>query len=626
MDRARYTELFLNEGREHLTTCSQLLVQLEQAPKELEPVHGLFRAVHTLKGMAATMGYSQVTDLSHRMESVLDQVRRGDRRVSAELIDALLDTVDALESGIESAALGHDAELDFREVLAPLLPTEPRKRVRKRAPEKGLPPARKPKPSTAQLAVQVVIDPRSPMRGARAALILENIRALGRVSGVEPPSSELERDVFAGEFSFQLATDASAEVAAESVRKVGDVHAVSCEPVARSTPAATGARAGAVASPTVRVDLRRLDTLMNQVGELVVARNRLTALIPPGGDGEVVAIVAKIGRLVTEFQAEVILARMTPVAEVFERFPRAVRDLARVVGKEVSLEVEGSHIEVDRSILDQIGEPLLHLLRNAVDHGIEPPQARSEAGKPRMGQLSLVASRERNSVVFRVTDDGRGIDRAAILQKAKRDGVVAESAEGLADEQLLDVLGRAGFSTAEKVTSVSGRGVGVDVVLTRIRSLGGSVEIQSEAGRGTAVILRLPLTVVLLRALLARAGEERYVVPVTYVAETVYVDGRSLTELNGREAVVLRDEVIPTVRLRELVGLNGNVRAATRQPCVVLEVGTRRVALVVDALLGQEEIVVEPFDPPSGTPAVFSGATILSDGVPSLIIDAAAIT
>jgi two-component system chemotaxis sensor kinase CheA len=625
MDRARYTELFLNEGREHLTTCSQLLVQLEQVPTELEPVHGLFRAVHTLKGMAATMGYSQVTDLSHHMESVLDQVRRGDQQVSPELIDALLDTVDALESGIESAADGHDAELDFREVLARLLPTEPRNRIPEGASQQESSSAPELKPA-AQLTVQVTIDPRSPMRGARAALILERIRTLGRVSGVVPPSNDLEREAFAGEFSFQLASDATAEAVAELVRQAGDVRDVRCEPVARSTPSATVARAGALAAPTVRVDLRRLDNLMNQVGELVVARNRLTALIPPGGEGETPAIVAKIGRLVTEFQAEVILARMTPVAEVFERFPRAVRDLARVVGKEVSLEVEGGHIEVDRSILDQIGEPLLHLLRNAVDHGIEPPQVRSEAGKPPMGHLSLVASRERNSVVFRVTDDGRGIDRAAILEKAKHEGMVAESAEHLPDEQLLDVLGRAGFSTAERVTSVSGRGVGVDVVLTRIRSLGGSVEIRSEVGHGTTVTLRLPLTVVLLRALLARAGEERYVVPVTYVAETVYVDGRSLTELNGREAMVLRDEVIPTVRLSALVGLNGKARAAARQPCVVLEVGARRVALVVDALLGQEEIVVEPFDPPSGTPAVFSGATILSDGVPSLIIDAAAIT
>lgn len=623
MDRARYTELFLNEGREHLTTCAQLLVELERAPEELEPVHGLFRAVHTLKGMAATMGYSRVTDLSHQMETVLDEVRRGDRAVSPELIDALLHTVDALESGIESAASGHDAELDFGAAAKRLQRKRPRKRSRARGRTPDFTPTDQ--PDAPAMSVRVVLDPRSPMRGARAAVVIARIRALGKVSGMKPPASDFERDAFGGEFSFQLASNELPEAVAERIRAVGDVAQVDCEPVVRGKPSTTATRAGAPA-PTVRVDLRRLDNLMNQVGELVVARNRLTTLIPPGGEGELAATVAKIGRLVAEFQAEVLLARMTPVAEVFERFPRAVRDLARVVGKEVSLEVEGSHIEVDRSILDQIGEPLLHLLRNAVDHGIEPPDMRDELGKPRVGQLSLVATRERNSVIFRVRDDGRGIDRAAILDKAKREGVLPESVESLEDEQLLEVLGRAGFSTAQNVTSVSGRGVGVDVVLTRIRSLGGSVEIESEVGRGTVVTLRMPLTVVLLRALLARAGEERYVIPVTYVAETVFVDRGSLTELNGREAVVLRDEVIPTVRLSDLVGLDGNGRARLRQPCVILEVGTRRTALVVDALLGQEEIVVEPFDPPRGTPAVFSGATILSDGVPSLIVDAAAVT
>ncbi len=250
--------------------------------------------------------------------------------MSAELIDALLHTVDALDSGIESAALGHDAELDFREILERLLPKQPRKRTRKRVSKGGSPPAAERKPGTPVLSVRVVIDPRSPMRGARAALIL-----VGQVSGVEPPSSEFERDVFAGAFSYQLVSDVPAEVVADQVRKAGDVASVSCEPLVRGMPSTITARAGTVPSQTVRVDRRRLDNLMNQVGELVVARNRLTGLIPPGGEGELAAAVAKIGRLVTEFQTEVILARMTPVAEIFGRFPRTVRDLARVVGKEV---------------------------------------------------------------------------------------------------------------------------------------------------------------------------------------------------------------------------------------------------------------------------------------------------
>jgi len=620
MDRARYTDLFLTEGREHLVTCAHLLLELEQAPRDPEPVHGLFRAIHTLKGMAATMGYSQVTDLSHQMETVLDAVRQGKRRVNRPLVDVLLETVDALTAGIETAAQGQDAELDYRDILARL---NTRPRARKPASDDAAAPNDKPAP--AGLWVAVTIDPAAPMRGGRAMVLLREAEALGVVSGVHPSVSELERESFTGQFGFHLASDAAPAAIAARLRTVGDVLEVTCEPRPRGrvAPGTADRHAATPSSPTVRIDRRRLDALMNQVGELVVTKNRLASLAAAHG-GELSAAVDRMARLVSEMQAEVTLARLTPVAEVFDRFPRMVRDLARVMRKEVSLNVEGRHIEVDRSILEQIGEPLLHLLRNAIDHGIESVDARVRAGKPRAGQLSLIAARERNSVTFEVRDDGAGIDRAAILEKARREGSVAESVTSLTDEQLLEVLGRPGFSTAERVTSVSGRGVGVDVVLTRIRALGGSVEIRSEVGHGTSVTLRLPLTVVLLRALLARVGEERYVIPVTHVAETVFLDSRSATTLNGRQALKLRDQAIPTVRLRELAGFPEEPTPA-RQPCVVFEVGTRRTALVVDALLGQEEIVVEPFEPPSGTPAVFSGATILSDGVPSLILDAAAV-
>jgi two-component system chemotaxis sensor kinase CheA len=620
MGRARYTDLFLTEGREHLVACAQLLVELEQAPRDLDPVHGLFRAIHTLKGMAATMGYSQVTDLSHQMETVLDAVRLGERRVNRPLIDVLLETVDALTAGIEWAAQGRDAELDFQDLLARL---NKRPRTRKRASNDASAPKNTPLPNG--MWIEVVIDPAAPMRGGRAAVLLREAGALGAVSEVTPSASELERESFTGRLGFHLASDAAPAAIAARLRTVGDVLEVTCEPRSpgREAPGAGERNAADPSIPTVRVDRRRLDALMNQVGELVVTKNRLASLAAAGG-GELAAAVDKMARLVSEMQAEVMLARLTPVAEVFDRFPRMVRDLSRVVDKEVSLNVEGRHIEVDRSILEQIGEPLLHLLRNAIDHGIESAGARKKAGKPRAGQLSLIAARERNSVTFEVRDDGAGIDRAAILTKAKQEGSVADSVTSLTDEQLLEVLGRPGFSTAKRVTSVSGRGVGVDVVLTRIRPLGGSVEIRSEVGRGTSVTLRLPLTVVLLRALVARVGEERYVIPVTHVAETVFLDSRSATTLDGRHALNLRDEAIPTVRLRDLAGFPDEP-SPTRQPCVVFEVGTRRTALVVDALLGQEEIVVEPFQPPSGTPAVFAGATILADGSPSLILDAAAV-
>lgn len=315
---------------------------------------------------------------------------------------------------------------------------------------------------------------------------------------------------------------------------------------------------------------------------------------------------------------------MTPVWQVFDRFPRAVRDLARQLGKQVRFEMEGEGIELDRAILDELGDPLLHLLRNAVDHGLETPEERQRQGKLAEGKLLLSAEREHSSVAIRIQDDGRGIDRRAILAKAKREGQVGPEVEQLSDDLLLKILGRPGFSTAQQVSSVSGRGVGIDVVLTRVRAHGGAVEISTTPGRGTTFTMRLPLTLAILRVLTARVGDERYLLPLSYVAETVEFDQQPATEVNGREAIVLRERVIPTVHLRALLGVDAG-EIPPRRPGLVLEVGDRRSAVVVDALMGQQEVVVEPFDAPRGTPPLFSGATILADGTPALILDAAAL-
>jgi two-component system chemotaxis sensor kinase CheA len=331
-----------------------------------------------------------------------------------------------------------------------------------------------------------------------------------------------------------------------------------------------------------------------------------------------------MGRQVGELQAELLAARMTPVAELFDRFPRVVRDLARDLGRRVRLETDGSDIEVDRAVLEELGDPLVHLVRNAIDHGIEPPRDRVKAGKTAEGRLRLSASRERNSVAIRVADDGRGIDRSKILAKAKADGLVDAAAETLADDQLLRILSRSGFSTAAVVSGVSGRGVGVDVVMTRIRQLGGAVELVTEAGQGTAFVLRVPLTLAIVRSLLVQVGAERYVVPLNYVSETIEFSATPVTALGDREALVIREQPVPTVHLHRLLNIAGAATAG-RRPVLVVQVGERRSALVVDALLGQQEIVVEPFDAPRGMPGWFSGATILADGAPALILDAAAL-
>jgi two-component system chemotaxis sensor kinase CheA len=305
---------------------------------------------------------------------------------------------------------------------------------------------------------------------------------------------------------------------------------------------------------------------------------------------------------------------------VFDRFPRLVRDLARQLAKQVQFRVEGKEIELDRAILDELGDPLLHLLRNAVDHGIEPANERRRAKKPVEGTIVLAAVRERASVAITITDDGRGIDRARILEKAKREGLVDQHAEALSDDQLLRVIARPGFTTAEEVTNVSGRGVGIDVVVTRIRALGGTIEIHTEVGRGTTFVLRLPVTLAIVRALIAGVGAERYALPLTYVAETVEFGAVTTTVVEGREAIVLRDRVVPLVHLRRLLGVTG--APPPRSPIVVLERGERRAGVVVDGMLGQQEIVVKGFDAPRGTLPVFSGATIMGDGIPALILDA----
>ncbi len=332
----------------------------------------------------------------------------------------------------------------------------------------------------------------------------------------------------------------------------------------------------------------------------------------------------QISRLSADLQAEIIQARMTPMWQVFDRFPRLVRDLARDLGKQVAFRVEGKDIELDRAILDELGDPLLHLLRNAIDHGLEPPAERSRLGKRPEGEIVLTAVRERSSVAITVSDDGRGIDRPKILERAKRDKIVGQDADTLTDDQLLRVLARPGFSTAETVTSVSGRGVGVDVAVMRVRALGGSIDIHSEPGQGTSFVLRLPVTLAIVRALIASVGKERYALPLTYVAETVDFGAAQTTMVEGREVIVLHNRVVPLVHLRRLLGVTGDA-APARVPIIVLEMGDRRTGVVVDGMLGQQEIVVKSFDAPRGALPVFSGATIMGDGVPALILDAGAL-
>ncbi|MEW5927371.1 MAG: chemotaxis protein CheA, partial [Gemmatimonadota bacterium] len=384
--------------------------------------------------------------------------------------------------------------------------------------------------------------------------------------------------------------------------------------------------APAARARNIRVDLRRLDALMNQIGELVIIRDRLQKLAAVKDEPELEETVDQAARLISELQDEIMQARMVPVGQVFDRFPRLVRDAARTLGKQVEFVIEGQEIEFDRSMLDEIGDPIVHLLRNSLDHGIESPGERRAAGKPETGTLHLLAARERSQVLIRVEDDGRGISRERVLAKAVAAGLVpAEVASSLPDDEVYRLLTRPGFSTAERVTDVSGRGVGLDVVATRVRALGGTLEIESAPGRGTVFTLRMPLTLAIVRALLVRLDGETYALPITHVGETVEIPEADVRSVKGRTVAVLRDEVIPLISLRGMLRHDEAAPADGRRMAVVLESGENRVGVEVDALAGQQEIVVKSFDATVGTLRLFSGATILSDGRPALILDVGSI-
>jgi two-component system chemotaxis sensor kinase CheA len=619
----KYAALFLAESREHLRTCNQLLLDWERTPAASEPVNGLFRAIHNIKGMAATLGYTGVAELAHRAENVLDAIRGGRTAVSPELIQLLFRSVDALEKGVEGAQAGK-GEPSAR-LLAALDRAGRREGEQAGSDVSSEPPAvapsrpaPRPPVRPAGHLVGVTIRSGTSMRGARALLALKRVEAFGKITALRPPAAAFEREDFDGRFSFHLRTEATPAEIEAVIRAAGEVAAVAFD-----ADVAVEAEGPVVAARQIRVDLRRLDTMMKLVGQLVVARSRLLALVR-GQEPELEEVAGGVSRLVSDLQSQVVAARMTPVSEVFDRFPRLVRDLGRDLGKQIRFEMEGGTIELDRSILDELGDPLLHMIRNAADHGLEPAEERQAAGKPPEGRILLSAVRERRTVAIRVSDDGRGIDRAAVLARAKRDGLADPAVEVLTDDVLLKVLSRPGFSTARQVSGISGRGVGVEVAFARARALGGSLEVQTEQGRGTTFTLRVPLTLAIVRALLAQAGDERYAVPLAYVAETVEFDPQAVTVLRTREALVVRDRVIPTVHLRDLVAAQAN-GLPPRRPTIILEVGERRTALVVDALLGQQDIVIEPFDAPRGLPAYLGGATILADGAPALILDAAAL-
>ncbi|HEX6308791.1 MAG TPA: chemotaxis protein CheW [Longimicrobiales bacterium] len=590
MDLRRFVDLYVSETQEHIRLLQRSLIELE-AGAGGDAVAEAFRAAHTLKGISAAMGYDAVADLAHRLEDRLAAIRAGTLAAEAAIIDALLAGADELEDAISGAVLTAPSGPHATSAESTAA-SEPTDASAVRAPA-----------GTVTLGY-VRLHADAPIKSARATLILRAVAGLTGVLGSEPTEFG---DDFDGALVIFLTAGADQAAVEAAIRGAGDVDTVQFRTAAapgNGVAASRGAR-------QVRVDVRRLDGLADGLGELSVlhARLRQAPLSPRVSD-----MIDRVGAVLGELEHDMRALRMVPVREVFERLPRAVRDAARAVGRDVELVLEGEDVELDRSILDEMGDPLMHLLRNAVDHGIEDAAERRRAGKRVRGRIRVRAERERGSVRIVVEDDGRGVSAERVVEKARAAGFY-EGNSSPTDEELFRLMSTPGLSTAAEVSTVSGRGVGVDVVVNRVRALGGAIDMRTKPGQGTSFTLRLPITLAVAQALRVRVGGEDYAIPLTHVAEAIELDGAAL---NGARVLQVRDHAVPLVRLRRVLRVEAE---GTESAAVIAEIGDRRAALAVDELVGREQILVRTFDGVAGMLPFFSGATLLADGRPALVLD-----
>jgi len=677
MDISQYKELFITEAQEHLDYLNKFMLELESDPGNLEVVTEIFRSAHTLKGMSATMGYDQLTELAHEMENLLEELRVGDTSVDSHVIDILLACVDTIDAMVNGIAEDRKEPIDYGALLSeirgivevsggPARPTAaavgegevapveeaPVEEMVAKAPEVetvGIPPEKSPGvleidekeilrysqiPGMRILRLTVTLDAGCLLKSVRVFMVFKKIAELGEVISSLPSVESLEDEKFEDSFQVGFATYEGDDKVESALMTIAEIESVGIETVLE--PEKRGAEEGHTAAEvaeetpvmvarktqSVRVNITRLDKLMNLVGELVINRTRLDEVASGSEIPELREALDQTARLTAELQEEIMKTRMVPVENVFNRFPRMVRDLARSQDKDIDFVVEGKEIELDRTILDEISDPLMHMLRNAVDHGISDRGDRKKKGKPERGIIRLSAYHDRNFVAIGVEDDGEGIDSEKAFDLAASEGLISEEERRqLTADSLLDVIATPGFSTSEEVSGVSGRGVGMDFVKAKAESLGGFVVLDTVVGLGTKVTLKLPLTLAIVQALMVEVADETYAIPLGTVRETQVINPTDIKTVQNHEAVFLREETIPLVRLDALLGTERVLDGNEPFPVVITEVGTRLVGVGVHELLGQQEIVIRSLDKFLKGVEGFAGATILGTGRVALILD-----
>lgn len=652
MSHTEYLDMFIEESQEHIQAINVHLLELEKQPEDETIIGEIFRSAHTMKGMAGTMGYEDLTNVTHALENVLDQMREKMRLADAETMDVLLEAADVAEEIVEDIASGGEGKKDIQTITAKLLGQSTRSGAEEGKTKEinsiGMDWNEYDRTVIAQSVesgmqgymVQVTLEENAMLKAARAYMVFEALEADGHIIKSVPEASDIEAERFDNEFTAAVVTTAAKEDLVNRVASISEIKTVAAEEIEipdstdseerlektlspETKESSSPERKRAETNKTIRVNIDRLDKLMNLFEELVIDRGRLERIAGEIRSSELTETVERMSRTTGSLQEIILHMRMVPVDQVFSRFPKMVRSLSRDLGKRIELEVIGAETELDRSIIDEIGDPLVHLIRNSIDHGIEMPEKRRQNGKPEEGHVELRAYHSGNHVYIEIEDDGGGIDRERVLQKAVENGVIAaEDADTLTDYDVHQFIFSAGFSTVDEVTDLSGRGVGLDVVKNTFEALGGVISVHSEKGRGTRFSIQLPLTLSIIDVMLVDVGEEHYGLPLTSIVETASIKSSSIFYVHKRKMIDFRGNVIPVMFLEDVFEVPVE-REWEREnySVVVVHKGEKMAALVVDSFIGQQDVVLKSLGHYLRDIRAISGATILGDGNVALIVD-----
>lgn len=694
MDVSQYLEIFIDESEEHLQTLSDCIMVLEKEPDNKDTINEVFRAAHSLKGMAGTMGFKRMQHLTHDMENVFQEVRSDHIKVTSGMIDLLFKCLDALEGYVDNIKSTSDEGTEDNEVIIKELndfiaKTEGAEETgnTETSEAKEAAPESTQEEKAGQEKIELTNDEKKAIReaesngqhiyvmtvhiqkdcllkAARAFLVFKAVEDFGQILVYRPSSQDIEDEKFEFEFSFFLASEESEDKIVAVAKAVSEIEKVDAEEIhldeyvkeaeaqeeqqakeataeqkeapaeapkaaEKKAPAANAKKqtnAKPVTGRTVRVDIEKLDALMNQVSELIIAKNSLVS-ISSNESGEYQnqsfhEQIEYLERITTNLHESVMKVRMVPIESVVNKFPRMIRDLSRKLGKKMELYMTGEDTELDRTVVDQIGDPLQHLLRNSADHGLEDNATRVERGKPEVGSIFLKAFQEGNNVIIEVGDDGNGIDVAAVRDKAVERGVItAEQAENMSQKEIINILFLPSFSMAKKITDISGRGVGLDVVKSNIEALGGDVEVRTQLGEGTTFIVRLPLTLAIIQALMVEIRDEKYAIALGSISNIESIPVNEIKYVQAQEVIHLRGAVIPLIRLDQVLDMEEKQEEPENLTVVIVKKGDSLAGLVVDNLIGQQEIFIKSLGKYINNNKIISGATILGDGEVALILD-----